>query len=143
MSIILLLSLRAFSDKPEIQIPTKIIDKYIVYDDNWDCDQCKTGYAVSDDKESCIPFQNCIQLRNGNEYCNECYDGYYINEQGQCEKINRDNCIAKDNIGCSACILDIVNPLLMVNAFYHQHLLKDVLDMMKVEIASGVPKVID
>lgn len=125
LSIVLLLSLISFSfpfdfclkafricssDKPEVQIPSELIDKCIVYDDNEDCDQCKTGYAVSDDKESCIPFQNCIQLRNGNEYCNECYDGYYINEQGQCEKINRDNCIAIDNIGCSACILDLVQP---------------------------------
>ena len=101
---------RCSSELPEVQIPSKLIDKCIVYNKNGDCDQCKTGYAVSDDGGSCISFQNCIELGNGNEDCDECYGGYYINAIGQCEKINIDYCVYKDEYGCSACLYNIVQP---------------------------------
>ena len=99
------------SDSSAVKAPYKSIDKYIVYDENGDyCTQCKTGYATSDDGENCISFQNCIDLGNGNEECGTCYDGYYINSQGQCEKINIDYCVTKDDSGCTVCIYDIIQP---------------------------------
>lgn len=103
------------------------------------CEECKSGYALSFDGKSCIKFENCYQLKEGNQKCEECaefyhqnsegicertlcleynkevciqcYDGYYLNDKKECEKIPLENCIEfdKENNKCTTCIYEI-NP---------------------------------
>ena len=122
------------SDRAAVKAPYKSIDKYIVYDENGDyCTQCKTGYATSDDGENCISFQNCIDLGNGNEECGTYYDGYYINVKRSILIIVLLKMIADVLVA----YMILFNLMMMVNAFYQQHLLKDEQVMIAMEIATN------
>lgn len=98
------------------------------------CDYCKSGFAVSYDKGSCIQFDNCYTLKKGNtkcdsckslyqpnsngqceltfctdyntnNQCTECYEGYYLNDNYKCQKIEKENCIelTNDRTKCKTC----------------------------------------
>lgn len=102
------------------------------------CEECKDGYALSYDQKSCISFENCKQLAQGNEKCSDCheyyhpdsegkcirtlceeydnnvckscYDGYYLNEQNECQKItNIPYCLQLDQTKkiCTKCIANV------------------------------------
>ena len=88
------------------------------------CDYCEDGYIKSNGKClhcSDLGFPNCekckIDTENNNEYiCEECSEGYFLNENGYCRQCrylqiigNNNKCIYCDNIneggikGCSFC----------------------------------------
>jgi len=102
------------------------------------CDSCEEGYALSNDGTSCKPFKNCNQLdkegtkcskcadesyylnSNGqceetlcsnykNNVCTECYNGYFLNDKNECQKITIENCLQLDDSKkkCSECLAGI------------------------------------
>ena len=64
--------------------PVKIEHCYEMKGDK--CDDCLIGYAASFEGTSCLPFQNCNSLEEGNKNCAECYYGFKVNSNGQCER---------------------------------------------------------
>ena len=64
--------------------PVKIEHCYEMKGDK--CDDCLIGYAASYEGTSCLPFQNCNSLEEGNKNCAECYYGFKVNSNGQCER---------------------------------------------------------
>ncbi len=108
------------------------------YTESNNCGECKDGYALSYDKKSCISFANCEQLAQGNKKCSDCrkyyhpdsegkcirtlckkydnnvckscYDGYYLNEKNECQKItNIPYCLKLDQTlkKCTKCIANV------------------------------------
>ena len=63
---------------------------YYYIDNNEEkCDECKNGYAPSNDYSSCIKFDNCEYL-NDNSHCNYCKEGYSLsNDQTSCIKFDK------------------------------------------------------
>ena len=55
------------------------------YEENNECASCEDGYAISFDKKSCKPFQNCHQLAEGDNKCYQCESYYSLNTDGNCE----------------------------------------------------------
>ena len=45
---------------------------------------CEDGYAVSSNKKSCISFQNCYELEEGDKKCKKCAYHYHQNSEGNC-----------------------------------------------------------
>ena len=87
------------SDTPHGSI-ANCIDYETEHDEN--CKECAMGYAVSYEKNKCIPFPYCSSLLEGNTKCNECYEGYYFNGK-ECTKISIDNCISLNENKCTEC----------------------------------------
>ena len=65
------------------------------YDDKDDsrivCSSCNFGYAVSNDRMSCIAHKNCGVLDEGNKICKYCYPGYYLSGN-ECKKMKISHC---------------------------------------------------
>ena len=75
------------NSKPEEQTePTNKIANCAEYENEDECAGCIFGYAVSYDGSQCIAFPNCELLEEGNKKCDECYDYFYPNSKGQCER---------------------------------------------------------
>ena len=55
------------------------------YEENNECVSCEDWYAISFDKKSCKPFQNCNQLAEGDNKCYQCESYYSLNTDGNCE----------------------------------------------------------
>ena len=118
---------------PEIDEPEKKIDNCEEYESDGKCDECKFGYAVSSDGSRCIAFSNCVSLEEGNtkckkcdkyfhpnskgqcertlceefegDVCRSCYNGYFLNNNKECEKITIPYCIKLDSDGkCEECV---------------------------------------
>ena len=67
------------------------------------CKQCKSGYAVAYEGNSCIQFSLCLELDEGNQKCAECIPGYYLKDD-KCTKIPIDNCLSSnDGTTCYKC----------------------------------------
>ena len=66
------------------------------------CISCNKEYFPSEDRTSCVKFPHCKILDSTDSTkCSECYDYYYPNSNGQCEK---SFCEYKDNDGsCAYC----------------------------------------
>ena len=71
----------------------QIIDNCIRYEYNNDnpdefltnCYLCDFGYAISNNKKTCIEFPNCEELNEDNSKCVKCPNGYALNSTGFCE----------------------------------------------------------
>ena len=50
------------------------------------CYNCKDGFAITSDEQSCKSFQHCERLEEGDEKCKECEYLFHPNDEGQCEK---------------------------------------------------------
>ena len=88
------------NSKPEEQTePTNKIANCAAYE-NEKCVGCIFGYAVSYDESQCISFPNCALLESGNKKCDECYDYFYPNSKGQCE---RTLCSEFEDNVCTSC----------------------------------------
>ena len=64
------------------------------------CYECVYGYAVSSNKKSCVRFQNCYRLEEGDKKCKDCYYNFQPNSNGQCE---RTLCKYYENNECKKC----------------------------------------
>jgi len=71
------------------------------YAEGGSCYNCEDGYAASYDRKSCISFQNCNYMEEGNKKCSQCQSYYYPNSEGQCERTLCDN--HDDNGMCTHC----------------------------------------
>lgn len=100
-----------------------------------ECERCEEGFAVSYEKNRCISFQNCESLKSGNNKCDQCifnfhpnsegkcertlcqvydndvciqcHEGYYLNNNNQCQKITIPNCLMldpSDETKCLTCV---------------------------------------
>ena len=89
---------------PASPTPSGSIANCIKYETGHDdiCEECAIGYAVSHERNKCIPFPYCSSLLEGNTKCNECYEGYYFNGK-ECTKISIDNCISLNEDKCTEC----------------------------------------
>ena len=82
---------------------TGSIDNCISYSSSGSCKQCKAGYAVSYEGNSCIQFSLCLEMDQGNKQCAKCIPGYYFKED-KCTKILIDNCLfSEDGNTCDEC----------------------------------------
>ena len=59
---------------------------HCVYAENGKCQSCEDGFAISYEKNSCISFQNCLSLEEGNKKCNQCRYYFHLNSEGKCER---------------------------------------------------------
>ena len=50
------------------------------------CYECVYGFALSSNQKSCISFQNCDNLAEGDKTCKECAYNFHLNSKGQCER---------------------------------------------------------
>ena len=50
------------------------------------CYECVYGYALSSNQKSCIAFENCYILAEGDKNCKECNYNFHLNSKGQCEQ---------------------------------------------------------
>ena len=69
------------------------------------CNQCKDGYAHSQDSKRCVKFDNCIFLDGNDEKCSVCKEGYAVSyDQTKC--ISFTNCIKlqEGDTKCSNCV---------------------------------------
>ena len=112
-------------------------------DDTEKCGRCEDGYALSYDQKECKSFEGCEQLAEGdnkcsrcqlyyhnntegkcertlclyyddNDVCAICIDGYYLNQNKVCEKINITYCLKvsdNDPNECIQCIEGLPSPV--------------------------------
>ena len=69
-------------------------------EDKEHCGWCEEGYVFSNDRKSCKSFANCYLLDAAGTKCSKCYDSYYLNSNGQCEKTL---CTKYSNNVCTDC----------------------------------------
>ena len=75
------------------------------YSGNTICNQCKDGYAHSQDSQRCVKFDNCIFLDGNDEKCSVCKEGYAVSyDQTKC--ISFPNCrkLQEGDTKCSDCV---------------------------------------
>ena len=51
------------------------------------CYECVYGYALSSNQKSCIAFENCYILAEGDKNCKECNYNFHLNSKGQCDEV--------------------------------------------------------
>ena len=73
--------------------PVKIEHCYEMKGDK--CDDCLIGYAASYEGTSCLPFQNCNSLEEGNKNCAECYYGFKVNSNANAKELYAMNMMMK------------------------------------------------
>ena len=55
-------------------------------EENEYCEECNEGYALSDNGKSCEKFENCLKLAEGNKKCSDCVYNFHPNAEGKCER---------------------------------------------------------
>ena len=82
------------------------VSNCIEFDENEKCEICDL-YNNFDSNGNCVKdYCQIYQIdNNGNSRCIQCYGGFILNNEDQCEKINITNCDYIENNVCTNCFL--------------------------------------
>ena len=94
-------------EKEDLQAIQAIVPNCIELneDDDTKCEYCERGYALSSSKTSCIKKDHCNEFdeNDSSKKCIDCFEYYYPDDTGECQRIPIVHCLVGNSEKCSEC----------------------------------------